>query len=123
MGAHAFIVLGTVPIKSKDPGAQQYLVLGTVPIKRKKTGVLGAHAFFVLGTVPIMSKPAPLDPAQFPLSRHGHPVQNCEIFFVSKSLGVELVCEGGNPQPQTPTPFTDQFFCAKLRYGIGGNLV
>ena len=84
LGAHAFIVLGTVPIKSKDPGAQQYLVLGTVPIKRKKTGVLGAHAFFVLGTVPIMSKPAPLDPAQFSLSRHGHPVQNGGIFFVSK---------------------------------------
>ena len=38
LGAHAFIVLGTVPIKSKDPGAQQYLVLGTVPIKRKKLG-------------------------------------------------------------------------------------
>ena len=43
LGAHAFIVLGTVPIKSKDPGAQQYLVLGTVPIKGKKPGVLGAH--------------------------------------------------------------------------------
>ena len=46
-----------------------------------------------LGTVPStvpmssMSKPAPLDPAQFSLSRHGHPVQNGEIFFVSKSLG------------------------------------
>ena len=38
LGAHAFIVLGTVPIKSKDPGAQQYLVLGTVPIKRKNWG-------------------------------------------------------------------------------------
>ena len=34
-----------------------------------------------------MSTPAPLDPAQFSLSRHGHPVQNGEIFFVSKSLG------------------------------------
>ena len=53
----------------------------------KKPGVLGAHAFFVLGTVPIMSKPAPLDPAQFSLSRHGHPVQNGGIFFVSMSLG------------------------------------
>ena len=46
-----------------------------------------------LGTVPStepmssMSKPAPLDPAQFSLSRHGHPVQNGEIFFVSMSLG------------------------------------
>ena len=46
-----------------------------------------------LGTVPStvpmssMSKPAPLDPAQFSLSRHGHPVQNDEIFSVSKSLG------------------------------------
>ena len=46
-----------------------------------------------LGTVPStvpmssMSKPAPLDPAQFSLSRHGHPVQNGGIFFVSKSLG------------------------------------
>ena len=56
LGAHAFIVLGTVPIKSKDPGAQQYLVLGTVPIKGKKPGVLGAHAFFVLSTVPIKKK-------------------------------------------------------------------
>ena len=55
--------------------------------QEKKTGVLGAHAFFVLGTVPIMSKPAPLDPAQFSLSRHGHPVQNGGIFFVSMSLG------------------------------------
>merc|ERR1719192_2088661 len=53
----------------------------------KKPGVLGAHAFIVLGTVPIMSKPAPLDPAQFSLSRHAHPVQNGEIFFVSMSLG------------------------------------
>ena len=26
-------------------------------------------------------------PAQFSLSRHGHPVQNGGIFFVSKSLG------------------------------------
>ena len=43
----------------------------------------------VPGTVPMssMSKPAPLDPAQFSLSRHGHPVQNGGIFFVSKSLG------------------------------------
>ena len=38
LGAHAFFVLGTVPIKSKDPGAQQYLVLGTVPIKGKNWG-------------------------------------------------------------------------------------
>ena len=55
--------------------------------KGKKPGVLGAHAFFVLGTVPIVSKPAPLDPAQFSLSRHGHPVHNGGIFFVSMSLG------------------------------------
>ena len=46
-----------------------------------------------LGTVPStvpmssMSKPAPLDPTQFSLSRHGHPVQNGGIFFESKSLG------------------------------------
>ena len=46
-----------------------------------------------LGTVPStvpmssMSKPAPLDPAQFSLSRHGHSVQNGGIFFVSMSLG------------------------------------
>ena len=50
-----------------------------------------------LGTVPStvpmssMSKPAPLDPAQFSLSRHGHPVQNGEIFFVSKSVWEEIV--------------------------------
>ena len=44
----------------------------------------------VASTVPMssMSKLAPLDPAQFSLSRHGHPVQNGEIFFVSMSLGV-----------------------------------
>ena len=52
---------------------------------------MGAHAFFVLGTVPIMSKPAPLDPAQFSLSRHGHPVQNGGIFFVSMSLGAAMI--------------------------------
>ena len=40
-----------------------------------------------------MSKAAPLDPAQFSLSRHGHPVQNGGIFFVSKSLGVCVAAE------------------------------
>jgi len=34
-----------------------------------------------------MSTPAPLDPAHFSLGKHGHPVQNGEIFFVSKSVG------------------------------------
>ena len=68
----------------------------------KKTGVSGAHAFFVLGTVPIMSKSAPLDPAQFSLSRHGHPVQNGEIFFVSKSLG-ELPSIWNSPISECPS--------------------
>ena len=36
-----------------------------------------------------MSTPAPLDPAQFLHRRHGHPVQNGEIFFVSKSVSGE----------------------------------
>ena len=36
-----------------------------------------------------MSTPALLDPAQFSLCRHGHPVQNGEIFFVSKSVSGE----------------------------------
>ena len=34
-----------------------------------------------------MSTPAPLDPAHFSLGKHGHPVQNGEIFFASKSVG------------------------------------
>ena len=39
-----------------------------------------------------MSTPAPLDPAHFSLGKHGHPVQNGEIFFVSKSMGAWIKC-------------------------------
>ena len=31
------------------------------------------------------------NPAQFSPRRHGHPVQNDEIFFVSKSVGAQLM--------------------------------
>ena len=53
-------------------------------------------------TVPMssMSTPAALDPAQFSLRRHGHPVQNSEIFFVSKSVGEVISKKVWNPDPK-----------------------
>ena len=39
----------------------------------------------------LMSTPAPLDPAHFSHLRDGHPVQNGEIFFVSKSVGARSI--------------------------------
>ena len=47
-----------------------------------------------------MSTPAALDPAQFSLRWHGHPVQNVEIFFVSKSVGEVISKKVWNPDPK-----------------------
>ena len=64
--------------------------------RRKTPGFLSAHAFFCTGYRAHHVKTSQLDPAPAP-AQHGLPVQNGEIFILSKSLGVATFALRGSP--------------------------
>ena len=71
--------------EGQDPGARSVQYRVRCP-SRKTPGVLSAHHV----------KTSPLDPAPAP-AQHGLPVQNGEIFILSKSLGVSTFALRGSP--------------------------